>query len=78
MGERDVDFHRPWELVRRWFSEDQGQDLIEYALLTGAIGFASAVAVTYLGGAMQTTYNSWDSAVQSPDLVEMPDPDAAP
>lgn len=62
-------------LVRRWLAEDRGQDLIEYALLTAAIGFTSIVAVSYLTGAMNTTYTSWDSAVQSDALVETPNPE---
>ena len=61
-------------LVRRWFFDEQGQDLIEYALLTAAIGFTSAVAVGFLTGAMNTTYSAWDTAVQSDPLVEVPDP----
>lgn len=61
-------------LLRRWFSDEYGQDLIEYALLTAAIGFAGVVAFNFLSDAMNSTYTSWDTAVQSDALVEVPDP----
>ena len=61
-------------LMRRWLREDHGQDLIEYALLCSAIGFAGAVAFNFVSAAMFTTYTSWDSAVQDDRLVEVPCP----
>ena len=61
-------------LLRRWFHDERGQDLIEYALLCSAIGFAGAVAFTFVSDAMNSTYDSWDSAVQDPLLVEIPCP----
>lgn len=64
--------------AHRWLVDERGQDLVEYALLTAAIGFTSLLAVNFLGGAMRDTYVSWDSAGQTPDLVEVPDPAPAP
>jgi len=61
-------------LVVRWFAEEGGQDLIEYALLSGAIGLAGFVAFAFVTDVMNTTYASWDTAVQSDELVEVPDP----
>jgi len=61
-------------LVRRWLREEHGQDLIEYALLCSAIGFAGAVAFSFISSAMNTTYTSWDNAVQDDLLVEVPPP----
>jgi Flp pilus assembly pilin Flp len=61
-------------LVRRWYSDESGQDLIEYALLTTFIGLAGFVGINALGGALNTTYTSWDVAGQSDALVEVPDP----
>ena len=58
--------------LQRFIVEDDGQDLIEYALLTGAIGFAGAAAMNALGLAINTTYTSWDTNVN--DLWEVPDP----
>ena len=61
-------------LLRRWIEEERGQDLIEYALLSSFVGFSCVVAVDLLTTAMGTTYESWDTAVQSDALVEVPDP----
>ena len=61
-------------LLRRWFHDERGQDLIEYALLCSAIGFAGAVAFSFISDAMNTTYTSWDDAIHSDTLVEMPEP----
>jgi Flp pilus assembly pilin Flp len=56
---------------RRWLREEHGQDLIEYALLCSVIGFAGVVAFSFLSDAMNTTYSSWDTAVQDCNLVEV-------
>ena len=63
-----------WRLV----TEEDGQDLIEYALLGTTIAFAGVVAVDLLRDAMNTTYDSWDKAVQSDELVEVPEPTPIP
>jgi Flp pilus assembly pilin Flp len=60
-------------LLKRLIVEQDGQDLIEYALLTGAIGFAGAVAFDALGDAINSTYTSWDTSVN--DLWEVPNPE---
>ena len=68
-------------LVRRWLREEHGQDLIEYALLCGAVGFAGTVAFSFISSAMNTSYDSWnnvDTGVQSGELVEVPDPISTP
>jgi Flp pilus assembly pilin Flp len=62
------------ELLRQWIREEHGQDLLEYALLSSFIGFSCVAAVDLLANAMSTTYTSWDTAVQSDALVEVPDP----
>ena len=38
--------------------DDQGQDLIEYALLAGFISLASVLAITSVGTALQGLYNN--------------------
>ena len=58
----------------RWRSEEDGQDLIEYMLLGATIAFAGVIGFNFLSNAMETTYTSWDAAVQSDALVEVPDP----
>ena len=58
--------------LRRLVVEEDGQDLIEYALLTGAIGFAAVVGIGLIGAAINTVYTSWDGGVNS--LWVPPDP----
>jgi Flp pilus assembly pilin Flp len=60
--------------LRRWLIEDDGQDLIEYALLASLIGFAAVGGVSVLRAAINSTYTIWDGAQQSDALVEVPDP----
>jgi Flp pilus assembly pilin Flp len=59
---------------RRWLTEDDGQDIVEYALLATFIGFATIAGAEVLRQAMNATYASWDAAVQSDALVEVPNP----
>jgi Flp pilus assembly pilin Flp len=61
--------------LRRWLIEEDGQDLIEYALLASFVGFAAAGAVALLRTAMWNTYTSWDTTHQTDALVEVPDPE---
>jgi len=60
--------------LRRFLSEDAGQDLIEYALLTSFIGFSAWASVSLLRTALGDTYTTWDSNYQNDALVEVPDP----
>jgi Flp pilus assembly pilin Flp len=59
-------------LLDRLIAEDDGQDLVEYALLTGAIGFCAVAAFNLLGGAINAVYTSWGTGVNS--LWETPNP----
>jgi Flp pilus assembly pilin Flp len=63
-------------LLTRLLAEDTGQDLIEYALLTAAIGFAGVVGINLLGAAINTTYTSWDTSVNG--SWEVPPPQSTP
>jgi Flp pilus assembly pilin Flp len=65
-------FPMPLTTLQRLLVEDDAQDLIEYALLTGAIGFAAVVGITLIGAAINAVYTSWDAGVNS--LWEPPDP----
>lgn len=56
----------------RFTANEQGQDLLEYALLTGAIGLVGVVAWQAIQGGIGTAYTGWDSGVQ--DLWEPDDP----
>jgi len=58
-----------WRLV----TADDGQDLIEYALLSALIGIVGIVAWTNIGAAIGTAYNNWDTGVQNASSCT-PDP----
>ena len=61
--------------LRRWLSDDSGQDLIEYLLLASFIGIGSWVGLQLMETAINTTYQSWDKASQ--EIWEAPEPVAA-
>jgi pilus assembly protein Flp/PilA len=44
-------------LFDRFVREEQGQDLVEYALLAGLISVASIVAITALGTSIEGAFN---------------------
>jgi Flp pilus assembly pilin Flp len=58
----------------RWLTEDDGQDILEYALLASFLGFSAVAGVNFLSSAMNTAYTAWDSAGQTDAVVEMPEP----
>ena len=59
-------------LVRRFIREDDGQDLVEYALIVVLVVLVSAAALGGLQTALHDAYVSWDCRNQS--LWEMPAP----
>jgi Flp pilus assembly pilin Flp len=64
-------WHRARKGLVRLFSEDTGQDLVEYALLTAIVALAALVAIptaTELGN----IYRAWNTNVN--DLWEPPPP----
>ncbi len=49
-----------------WFvTRDEGDDLIEYALLTAFVGTAGALLFNVLSGAIFSSYTSWDAGQQT-------------
>lgn len=50
-------------LFNRFVAEDNGQDLIEYALLAGLISLASIAAITILGGAISAKFTQVGASV---------------
>jgi pilus assembly protein Flp/PilA len=50
-------------LFNRFVAEDNGQDLIEYALLAGLISLASIVAITALGTAISGKFTQVGNSV---------------
>ncbi len=51
--------------LTRLIREDDGQDLIEYALLTAAIGLGAVLAFQAWSAAINGTYGSWNTVVNS-------------
>lgn len=45
--------------------DDRGQDLIEYALLTGAIGTVGMLLYPVIAGKMGAAYVGWQAAAQA-------------
>jgi Flp pilus assembly pilin Flp len=60
--------------LSRLLSEEHGQDLIEYALLCGAIGFAGVAAFNSIESVMGTAYGAWVTNANATAVVEMPAP----
>lgn len=52
-------------LVVRFVREDQGQDLIEYALLASFLSVAAAAGATLAGAALNDWYNALEAKVQT-------------
>jgi len=50
-------------LLNRFVCDEQGQDLIEYALLGALISVASIVAINALGGAIRVRFSTIGSSV---------------
>jgi Flp pilus assembly pilin Flp len=49
----------------QFLRDESGQDLIEYALLTGIITLSSIVIFGLIQGKMQSAYISWESTGQA-------------
>ena len=47
--------------VSRLLSDEQGQDLIEYALLTTVVGFASIAVFDVIRTAIANVYGTWNT-----------------
>ena len=63
---------RAWDIVRRLARDDRGQDLLEYALLTAAIGVAGAATWPIIETSIGTAYRALDANTQN--LWEPPPP----
>ena len=61
-------------LLNRLVREEEGQDLIEYALLAALVAIASVAAIKTVLLAMQTTYVGWNTKAQN--CWQMPPPGA--
>jgi len=54
------------KLIAQFIREDQGQDLIEYALLAGIITAALAASITTVKGLVLGYFNSLITAITPP------------
>jgi len=59
-------------LFVRLLREDEGQDLIEYALLTGIIAIAGVLLFPAIQSAMADAYQDWNDNAQA--IWETPPP----
>jgi len=58
--------------LRQLLEREEGQDMIEYALLTAAIGFIAVATFTALSDNINDVYTSWDTNIN--ELWEPEDP----
>ena len=59
-------------LLRRLVSEEEGQALVEYAMLLAFVSLATIAGISALHAAIQGAYGRWDTAIQR--CWQMPDP----
>jgi pilus assembly protein Flp/PilA len=52
-------------LFSKFVREENGQDLIEYALLAGFISLVAVVAITNVGTGVNAVYNNIDTPVKA-------------
>jgi Flp pilus assembly pilin Flp len=52
-------------LIRRFIREDEGQDLVEYALLLGLIAVVVAAAITSLQGVITGRFSAAEGVLGS-------------
>ncbi len=51
------------QLLCRLVHDDEGQDLIEYALLAGFISLVAVVAITNVGSGVNTVYGNVNAQI---------------
>jgi Flp pilus assembly pilin Flp len=65
-------------LAAKLLSDDSGQDLIEYALLTAIIAISGVLILSTLSTTMGTAYKGWNTAGQNAWQPCPPKPAACP
>ena len=72
--------HESWRskvrsTLERLTADEAGQDLVEYALLTGFLAFAGYIVLMALGVDIFNTYTTWvNPATGTPTLWDPPPP----
>ena len=63
------------DLLRGFFRGDEGQDLVEYALITAFIGIVGYLVLRAIGVEVFNTYSSWLSPASGvPSRWDPPEP----
>jgi hypothetical protein len=63
-------------ILRRWYSEDSAQDLVEYAYLSAFVGLAGLVVWATIVQLLGERYADYNTGIQSQWCP--PDPDGTP
>lgn len=53
------------ELIRRFLQEEEGQGLVEYALIIGLIAVVAIAALTASGGSISSIFNTISGKLSS-------------
>jgi len=64
--------------VRCFITDESGQDLVEYALLSGIIAIAGALVLPAIADAMKNAYLNWQTTAQAAWEPCPPAPAACP
>ncbi len=64
--------HRVGHLLRQLVQDDRGQDLLEYALLTGIIAIAGILLFPTIQSSMASAYQNWNDNAYA--ISETPPP----
>lgn len=51
-------------ILKSYMEQEEGQDLIEYALIAGLLALAAVVALGALGGSIQSMWDALAAAVE--------------
>jgi len=50
-------------ILKAYFSKEEGQDLIEYALIAGLLALAAVTALAAMSGTLETIWNNLSGAL---------------
>ena len=50
-------------ILKAYLSEEEGQDLIEYALIAGLLALAAVAALTLMSGSLETLWTNLQGAL---------------
>lgn len=58
--------------IMNWFTDEEGQDLVEYALLLGLIALAAVAILIVVGGNVETIWQRVSDALATATLATGP------